>query len=67
MIDKLRQKLDEKLDRFNDLEKQMADPNVAADNARYQAVAREFSSLGKLVSRYRKYVEIENRPRSRSS
>ena len=59
MIDKLRQKLDEKLDRYNDLEKQMADPNVAADNTRYQTVAREFSSLGKLVSRYRKYVEIE--------
>ncbi|MBX9653733.1 peptide chain release factor 1 [bacterium] len=59
MLDKLRQKLDEKLTRYNTLEKQMADPDVAADNARYQAVAREFSGLSKLVSRYRKYVETE--------
>jgi peptide chain release factor 1 len=59
MIERLRGKLDEKLERHHELEQQMADPDVAADNIRYQAVARECSSLGKLVSRYRKYVEIE--------
>ena len=60
MIENLRPKLDEKLARHRDLEQQMADPNVAGDNVRYQAVAREFSSLGKLVSRYKRYVELEN-------
>lgn len=59
MIERLRGKLEEKLNRYNELEKQMADPDIAADNTRYQAVAKECSSLGKLVSRYKRYVEIE--------
>jgi peptide chain release factor 1 len=64
MIEQLRPKLDEKLTRYNELEQQMADPAIAADNSRYQTVAREFSSLGKLVSRYKKYVETEQQLQS---
>jgi peptide chain release factor 1 len=67
MIERLRDKLEEKLNRYNELEKQMADPDIAADNTRYQAVAKECSSLGKLVSRYKRYVEIENQLTSAKS
>ncbi|HVJ82261.1 MAG TPA: peptide chain release factor 1, partial [Planctomycetia bacterium] len=40
-------KLEEKLTRFEELERSMADPEVAADRNRYNAVAREHGALSK--------------------
>lgn len=59
MQESLRKKLDEKLARYRDLESQLADQAVVANSAKYQAVAKEFSALGKLVSRYKRYVDLE--------
>lgn len=59
MQELLRSKLDAKLARYEQLQQRMADPAVAADPQQYQAVAKEFSSLGKLVGRYKHYVQTE--------
>ena len=52
-------KLEEKLKRFEDLEQQMADPEVFSDRERYQAVAREHGALGKVAHRLRRFKEVE--------
>jgi peptide chain release factor 1 len=52
-------KLEEKLQRYEELEKQMADPDVAADRDRYTAVAREHGALGKVAHRLRRFKEVE--------
>jgi peptide chain release factor 1 len=51
----MRQMLDEKLARFEDLERQMADPVVLADSGRMAAAAREHGSLAKLATKYRRF------------
>ena len=51
----MREMLDEKLSRFEDLEKQLSDPEVQADSNRMAAVAREHGSLAKLAGKYRKF------------
>lgn len=59
MWDKLRYRLDEKLQRYQELERQMSDPDVAADHERYNAVAKEYGALGKLAQRYRRCRNLE--------
>jgi peptide chain release factor 1 len=50
----MREELEEKLRRFEELEKLLADPEVLADPARLSAVAREHGSLAKLANKYRR-------------
>ena len=54
----MRKMLDDKLERFEQLEQQMADPDVQSNAMRMAAVAREHGSLGKLANRYRRFREI---------
>ncbi|MDX1944843.1 MAG: peptide chain release factor 1 [Pirellulaceae bacterium] len=54
----LREQLDSKLRRFEELERQMIDPEVLADGAKISAVAREHGSLVKLASKYRKFKSL---------
>jgi peptide chain release factor 1 len=52
-----RKKLDDIEARFEDLERQMADPAVIADADGYRKVARARSEIEPLVSRYREYKQ----------
>jgi peptide chain release factor 1 len=54
----LRNILDEKLARFEALEKQLSDPEVLANPARVAACAREHGSLAKLAKKYRRFKEL---------
>jgi peptide chain release factor 1 len=50
--------LEEKLNRFEELEKQLLDPAVQADSSRMSAAAREHGSLAKLARKYRRFKEL---------
>lgn len=54
----MRDLLDQKLARFEQLEKDLIDPEVLSNPARITAVAREHGSLGKLAKKYRKFKEL---------
>jgi peptide chain release factor 1 len=56
----MREMLDEKLNRFEMLERQMADPQVQADSRKMAEVAREHGSLAKLATRYRGFKDVCN-------
>ena len=54
----MREMLDEKLNRFESLEKDLADPAVQSDSNRMAAVAREHGSLAKLATKYRRFKQV---------
>lgn len=54
----MRELLDEKIARFEFLEKQMADPAVLADSAKISAVAREHGSLVRYATKYRRFRSV---------
>ncbi|MBX3422945.1 MAG: peptide chain release factor 1 [Pirellulaceae bacterium] len=54
----VRQELEAKLKRFEELEAQMGSPEVLADSARMAAVAREHGSLIKLAGKIRAYKKL---------
>ncbi len=54
----MREMLDEKLSRFEKLERQLVDPAVLGDPQRLAAVAREHGSLSKVATKYRKFRQI---------
>jgi len=54
----MREMLESKLARYQELEQQMSDPAVLADSNRMAAVAREHGSLAKLATKYRRYREL---------
>lgn len=54
----MRKLLEEKLARFEQLERQLLDPQVLADSMRLAAVARQHGSLAKLVTKYRRFKEL---------
>ena len=54
----MRKVLEDKLLRFEQLEKQLVDPEVLADSARLAAVAREHGLLAKLATRYRRFKDL---------
>lgn len=56
----MREMLDEKLARFEDLEQKMADPEVLADSSKLAAIAREHGSLTKLATTYRSFKELNS-------
>jgi peptide chain release factor 1 len=54
----MRDILEQKLARFEQLEKDLIDPEVLSNPARITSVAREHGSLGKLAKKYRKFKQI---------
>ncbi|MEN6450085.1 MAG: peptide chain release factor 1 [Thermoguttaceae bacterium] len=54
----MRKMLDEKLQRFEELEKMLLDPAVQCESSRMSAVAREHGSLAKLATKYRRFKEL---------
>ncbi len=54
----MREMLEEKLARFEELERQMSDPDVLGDSSRISAVAREHGSLVRLVNKYRAFKKV---------
>jgi len=48
----MREELDAKLARFEELERLLADPEVLTDSQRMSAIAREHGSLTRIVRRY---------------
>ena len=54
----MREILDQKLTRFEELEGKMSDPAVLSDSARMAAVAREHGSLVKVATKYRQFKQI---------
>jgi len=54
-VTRMRKLLEEKLTRFEELERKMSDPQVLADSARMAAIAREHGSLTKLATKYRRF------------
>jgi peptide chain release factor 1 len=54
----MRKLLEEKLARFQQLEKLLVDPQVLGDSARQTAVYREHGSLAKLATKYRQFKEL---------
>jgi peptide chain release factor 1 len=54
----MRKELDEKLARFEELEKQLVDPEIQSNSQRMAAVMREHGSLSKLASKYRRFKEV---------
>ncbi|MFM9024719.1 MAG: peptide chain release factor 1 [Planctomycetaceae bacterium] len=55
----MRDQLDEKLARFEALERALVDPAVLADPARLSATAREHGTLARLALKYRGLVALE--------
>jgi len=54
----MREMLDEKLTRYEDLERQLSDPVVLANSARVGLIAREHGSLAKLATKYRRFKQL---------
>jgi len=54
----MREMLEGKLARYEELERQMVDPEVASDANRVAAVAREHGSLAKLATKYRAFKKV---------
>lgn len=58
MSGSIRQILEEKHARYEQLERQMSDPEVLADGARMGAVAREHGGLARVAGRYREFKKL---------
>lgn len=54
----IRDLLEEKLSRFEQLERDMSDPDVLGDGARMSATAREHGGLAKLAGKYREFKRL---------
>jgi peptide chain release factor 1 len=54
----MRELLEQKLNRFEHLEKELVDPEVLSKPARITAVAREHGSLARLAKKYRRFKQI---------
>jgi peptide chain release factor 1 len=50
--------LDVKLQRFRELEAQLADPQVASDPARFASIAKEHGSLARLIKPYQEFQQV---------
>lgn len=54
----MREMLEKKLARFNDLEKMMTDPEVLSDSSKMATIAREHGGLAKLANTYRRFKDL---------
>ncbi len=59
----MRKELEEKLARFEELERQLLDPQVIAQPARMSAVAREHGALAKVATKYRRFKQLNEQIR----
>lgn len=55
---KMSEKLEEKVKRFEELERMVSDPKVISNPLEYKKCAKELSSLRKVVSKYKEHKEI---------
>ena len=55
----MREMLEEKLARFEELERRLSDPAVQGDAAKMTATAREHGSLGKLAKKIRQFKDVQ--------
>ena len=53
-------KIDKVVDRYNEIEQQMADPDVLADHVRLTELAQERTDLSDLVETYRAYRQRDD-------
>jgi peptide chain release factor 1 len=51
-------KLDKVVDRYNEIERQMAEPDVLADHVRLTELAQERTDMGELVETYQQYMQM---------
>ncbi len=58
MSSSIRDTLEEKLHRFEQLESDMADPAVQGDSAPMSAAAREHGGLAKVANKYREFKKL---------
>ena len=58
MSGSIRDTLEDKLSRFEQLERDMSDPEVLGDGARMSATAREHGGLAKLANKYREFKRL---------
>ena len=56
----LRKMLDDKLSRFEELEKQLVDPEVLSNASRVATAAREHGTLAKLAKKYRRFQVLNS-------
>lgn len=56
----IRDTLEEKLARFEQLERDMSDPEVLGDGARMSATAREHGGLAKVAGKYREFKRLSD-------
>jgi peptide chain release factor 1 len=56
----MRKVLEEKLARYEELERKMSDPQVLAESNRMAAIAREHGSLAKLATAYRRFKSLND-------
>ncbi len=56
----MRKMLDEKLARFELLEKQLSDPAVLSDSQKMAAIAREHGGLARLAAKYRRFLGVSD-------
>ena len=54
----MRETLDKHLRRFEELERQLVDPDVLAESNKLASVAREHGSLAKVAGKYRRFQEL---------
>jgi len=54
----MREKLDQTLARFEELERMLLDPAIQAEGAKFAAVAREHGSIAKLATKYRRFRSL---------
>ena len=54
----MRDMLEERLHRFEELEKQLVDPDVLSNPSKMAAVAREHGSLARLAKKYRRFRQL---------
>ncbi len=59
----MREILESKLGRFQELEQKLLDPAVLADAPQMTAVAREHGSLGRLAKKYRRFKDLNRQIR----
>ena len=45
--------------RYEELNAQLADPQVVSDSKKYQRLAKTHSELGELVGKFREYTDLE--------
>ncbi|MGE0607777.1 MAG: peptide chain release factor 1 [Pirellulales bacterium] len=58
MTTPMREELEKKLKRFEELEKLLLDPEVQSNSHKMAAVAREHGSLARLVGKYRRFKQL---------